>query len=119
MILIVDDEKDIADFISRVLSKGNLESIEAQDGGTALAMLHDKKPQAIILDLMMPGMSGFDVLKKIKADPTLAGIPVIICSTLGDREYKEQAQALGAKDYITKPFRASELISTVQSAIAK
>ena len=117
MILIVDDEKEIADFISRVLSKGNLESIEVQDGKTALEVLAEKKPSAVILDLMMPGMSGFEVLKRIKADPALASIPVIICSTLSDREYQEQAQALGAKSYITKPFRASELISTVQSAI--
>ncbi len=103
-ILLVDDEKMNLKFLRTVLRKGDYRFLEAESGEEALELLEREKADLIILDLMMPGMDGFQVLEKTKDNPTTVCIPVIIASALKDSTAIERGLELGANDYFTKPL---------------
>lgn len=103
-ILLVDDEKVNLKILMTILRSGGYEFIEAASGEQALESLNKSKTDLIILDLMMPGMDGFQTLEKIKENPTTAFIPVIIASALKDSIAIEKGLELGANDYFTKPL---------------
>jgi len=116
-ILLVDDDGHLAKMLTFLfMAKGfNLEN--AQNGLDALEVLKRIKPEAIILDIMMPVMNGFEFLKQIKEDNTLKDLPVIVLSALPPVDNQEKALSLGAYDYIVKPFKSSELIKKTMEAI--
>ena len=119
-ILIVEDDKFLRELIVRKLSKENFETIEALDGETAIPLLKEQKPDLVLLDLILPGMDGFEILSKIKADSSIANIPVIILSNLGQREDVEKGMKLGAVDYLVKAhFTPNEIIEKAKEALAK
>jgi DNA-binding response OmpR family regulator len=103
-VLIIDDDSFIRDLYQRVFELEKHETEMAQDGAEALAILGkmDKLPNAIILDLMMPHMDGFEFLKKVKADPAFQNIPVIILSNLYSREDRKKGLDSGAAIYLVK-----------------
>ena len=103
-ILLVDDEKVNLKILSAILRPGGYQFLEAARGEEALTALKDGSVDLIILDLMMPGMDGFQALEKIKEDPSTAFIPVIIASALKDASAIERGLELGANDYFTKPL---------------
>ena len=88
---------------------------QAQDGELALLSVKSKAPDLILLDVRMPGMSGFEVCRQLKADPKTAAIPVIFLSALQDTEAKVQGFQLGAVDYITKPYQVKEVLVRVRT----
>ena len=103
-ILLVDDETMNLKILRTILRKGEYRFLEAQSGEEALGLLQTEKADLIVLDLMMPGMDGFQVLERVKSDPSTDFIPVIIASALKDSSAIEKGLELGANDYFTKPL---------------
>jgi CheY-like chemotaxis protein len=109
-VLVIDDEPLARDLIERALSKEGFHIVLATDGRSGLELARKLKPQAITLDVMMPGMDGWAVLTALKADPATADIPVIMLTVVDD---KQIGFALGAADYFTKPIDWARLNSTL------
>jgi len=114
-ILIVEDDKFLRELISQKLVKEKFDIAEAVDGEQAVKKVKDVNPDLILLDLILPGIDGFEVLTKIKEDPVLAEVPVIILSNLGQKDDIEKGLNLGATDYLIKAhFTPSEIIEKVK-----
>lgn len=114
-ILIVEDDKFLRELISQKLLKENFDIIEAIDGEEGVKKAKEDKPDLVLLDLILPGIDGFEVLSRIKMDPALAKTPVIILSNLGQREDVEKALKLGAIDYLIKAhFTPGEIIEKIK-----
>ncbi len=117
-ILIIEDDKFLRELIVRKLSEENFEIDEAIDGEEGLRKTKEGKPNLILLDLILPGIDGFEVLAKIKQDPETKSIPIIILSNLGQKEDIERGLKLGAFDYLVKAhFTPSEIIEKVRNAL--
>ena len=116
-ILLVDDDGHLAKMLTFLFMANGYELEVAQNGLDALDVLKGIKPEAIILDIMMPVMNGFEFLKEIKEDTALKEIPVIVLSALPSTNNQEKVLSLGAYDYIVKPFKSSELIKKTIEAI--
>ena len=109
-VLIVDDSEEIALISARMLSQRGFAVMTALDGQEALAMVARQRPSCMLLDVMMPRMSGLEVLKALKADPTTATIPIIMVTAKTTDDDVLSGYQQGADYYITKPFTADELI---------
>jgi DNA-binding response OmpR family regulator len=119
-ILIIEDDKFLRELISQKLLKEGHIVNEAIDGEDGIKKTREDKPDLILLDLILPGIDGFEVLSQIKTDPNLAPIPVIILSNLGQREDVEKGLKLGAVDYLIKAhFTPGEIIEKVNAAFSK
>ncbi|MBM4055088.1 MAG: response regulator [Planctomycetes bacterium] len=118
-ILIVDDEQDIVDLIAYHLEKDGYKTITAPDGEAAFSLIRKERPELIILDLMLPGINGLEVCKRLKADEELAGIAIIMLTARGEEEDITLGLKLGADDYVTKPFSPKELIARVHSVLRR
>lgn len=118
-ILVVDDEPDIVALIRLRLMREGFEVVEAHNGEAAIKMVASSKPGLIILDIMMPGMNGWEVNERLKANPEYRDIPVIMLTALN--EFDEQFKSLqaGVRDYITKPFDFDELVSSVRKVLSE
>jgi len=103
-VLIIDDEKDIVELIAYNLENEGFSVLKAFDGEAALRMIKSKKPDLAILDLMLPGMSGIDVCKAVRANPEISDLPIIMLTAKTDEVDKIIGLELGADDYMTKPF---------------
>jgi two-component system phosphate regulon response regulator PhoB len=114
-ILVVDDEEDILNLLSYNLKKAGFEILTAMDGPEALDIAVKELPSLILLDIMLPNMEGTEVLKRLKADPSTAGVPVIMLTAKGEEVDRIVGFELGADDYITKPFSPRELILRVRA----
>ena len=117
LIFIVDDVARNIQLLSMVLSRHNYEIAFAVNGFQALEMLERICPDVILLDVMMPGMDGFEVCSKLKANPATAETPVIFLTGRAAVEDINKGFALGAVDYISKPFNAEELLSRVKTHV--
>ena len=118
-ILVVDDKADVRLLLVAVLERAGHEVIEAADGTTVQTWVTDASPDVIILDLMMPGMDGWETLARLKSSPELRDVPVIISSVLHEDADLAKARQLGAVDYIPKPWGASDLIQRIRWATTK
>jgi DNA-binding response OmpR family regulator len=116
-ILIVDDEKINLDFFQVMLSKLGFIVEEANDGVEALDKVKRFFPDLILLDNIMPKMSGWEVTKTLKNDPKYSGIPIIMFSALDDVKDKVAGFELGIDDYITKPFNFSEVLARIRAVL--
>lgn len=116
-VLIVDDSKEALAIAEARLAKDDLEIICADSGQEGLEAASREKPSLILLDVDMPGLSGFDVCRRLKADPQLRMIPVIFLTAAAEAEQKVKGLDLGATDYVTKPFDAFELRARVRAAL--
>jgi two-component system sensor histidine kinase/response regulator len=117
-ILVVDDQPTNIQVVGSVLGKFGHEIIPASDGPTALKRLGLRKPDLILLDMLMPGMSGYDVCAQVMAHPEWKDIPIIFLSASDDKDFIVRALDAGAVDYITKPFNQAELVSRVRTQLA-
>jgi CheY-like chemotaxis protein len=115
-ILIVEDHPTMREAMRMVLEHEGFEIREAADGQAALAMVRDKLPDLMFLDLNIPGMSGSDVLRKLKGDPATSAVRVIIVTATGE-EGREFVLSLGADEYFTKPFSPLALLRTVERVL--
>lgn len=115
-ILIVDDDENIAELISLYLTKECFDTIIVHDGEEALAAFHASSPNLILLDLMLPGIDGYQVCREIRAH---SQIPIIMLSAKGEVFDKVLGLELGADDYIMKPFDSKELVARVKAVLRR
>jgi CheY-like chemotaxis protein len=106
LIVVVDDTPETRRLMRRVLERSGLGVVEAEDGPSGLAAIRDHRPDAVVLDLRLPGMSGFDVARTIRADPDagLAATPILACSASVQSEVRREALDAGCDDFEGKPF---------------
>jgi DNA-binding response OmpR family regulator len=115
-VLIVEDDKFLRELISRKILNEGFDVSEAVDGEDGLKKVKEEKPDLILLDLILPGIDGFEFLARIKEDSGLAQIPVIILSNLGQKEDIEKGMKLGAVDYLIKAhFTPREIIEKIKA----
>ncbi|NOR55261.1 MAG: response regulator [Sulfurovum sp.] len=114
-ILIVDDIVNNREILKDRMVEFNFDIIEAENGESALSMTENENPDLILLDIMMPGMDGFEVCRILKENPSTKDIPIIFLSALNDTSDKVKAFELGAVDYISKPFNGLEVISRIKT----
>jgi DNA-binding response OmpR family regulator len=117
-ILIIEDDRFLRELIAKKLKNEGYEVAEAIDGEEGLKRIKEEKPDLVLLDLILPGIDGFEVLAKAKEDPNIAQIPVIILSNLGQREEVERGLKLGAIDYLIKAhFTPGEIIEKIKNIL--
>ena len=115
-VLVVDDERRMVGFIRLNLEQDGFEVIEAYNGSEALERLRDSLPDLILLDVMMPDIDGFEVLRMIRE---ISQVPVIMLTAKSEEEDKVKGLELGADDYVTKPFSPRELVSRVKAVLRR
>lgn len=116
-ILVVDDEPENLELLEGVLSSTSHTVRTAGGGREALQAVEQEVPDLILLDLMMPGVSGFEVCEMLRADPRTARIPIIIVTALAQLGVKERALTLGADDYLTKPIQRADVLARVEAML--
>ena len=114
-VLIVEDNVSLAMLHASQLGAKGITSRSVHSGSEALELLHQQVYRVVLLDLNLPDMDGFEVLRQMKADPSLCDIPVIVVSGMDDKASFEQCLEIGAVDYVTKPFDLAQLKSCVDS----
>ncbi len=118
-LLVVEDENDIAELLRHVLSREGFQVGVAHDGLTALEAARRDPPDLVVLDWMLPELSGIDVLKELRTQPTTRAIPVILVTARRDEIDRVLGLELGADDYVTKPFSARELVLRVRGLLKR
>jgi twitching motility two-component system response regulator PilH len=114
-ILVVDDSKTELHHLSDILSKRGYSVRTAENGEEAMRKLGDDKPDLILMDVVMPGLNGFQLTRSITRDPRFAGVPVIMCTSKNQETDKVWGMRQGASDYIVKPVNPDELIGKIKS----
>ncbi|MCF6317628.1 MAG: response regulator [Marinosulfonomonas sp.] len=116
-VLLIEDEPNIIEAISYILKRdGWIVAIHA-DGTTAIAAVERHAPDVVILDVMLPGRSGFDVLQDLRGAEATAGLPVLMLTARGQIKDREMAERLGASRFMTKPFSNKEVLACVQELV--
>lgn len=115
-IVLADDNADMRNYVKRLLSE-SCEVLAVGDGLDALQAIQRDKPDLVVSDVMMPGLDGFGLLKALRADPATAMIPLLLLSARAGEEARVEGLRAGADDYLTKPFRAQELVARVTSVL--
>lgn len=118
-ILAVDDEPHILKLVSFSLAAGGFEVIEASDGLSAIEVAAAEQPDLILLDVMMPALDGYEACRRLKENPATVGIPVVMLSAKSQKAEQEVGIAVGAADYICKPFTPKELVSRVREILGE
>ena len=113
-LLLIDDEPDLREMVKTRLEANKYKVITAGDGTEGLEKAKIEKPDLILLDIMMPGMDGFEVLQKLKQDSETINIPVIVLTAKGELESIFKARDSGSTDYIIKPFETEELLRLIE-----
>lgn len=117
-ILVVEDDKFLRELISQKLLKEGYDVVEAVDGEKGIEAIKKEKPGLVLLDLILPGIDGFEVLSRMKADPETENTPVIILSNLGQKDDIQKGLEMGADDYLIKAhFTPAEIIEKIQAVI--
>lgn len=118
-ILIVDDEEAIREMISVALELAGFQWLEAENGQIAHSLIVDERPDLVLLDWMLPGVSGIELARRLKRDEATGEIPVIMLTAKSEEDNKIQGLDAGADDYITKPFSTRELISRINAVLRR
>ena len=118
-ILVVEDETAIREMICFVLEQNGFQPIEAEDYDTALSFLIDPYPDLVLLDWMIPGGSGIQVIKQMKRENNTRDIPIIMLTAKGEEEDKVKGLETGADDYVIKPFSPKELVARVKAILPR
>ena len=112
-ILITEDEPNIVESLTFILKRAGYEVAAVTDGEATLQRLQTDRPDAMILDLMVPKLNGFEVLKRVKGDPALAGLPVLVLSAKGQAHDRRLVEEMGADAFITKPFSNRDIVEEI------
>ena len=116
-VLIVDDDPDVRSLLRDLLELEDLDVVEAADGPAALNAVATENPDCVVLDIMMPGMSGLDVLRNIRSNPATQEIPVILLTALTDDETTWAGWTSGASVFLPKPFEPDHLVEWIQRVL--
>ncbi|HEX9184341.1 MAG TPA: response regulator [Burkholderiales bacterium] len=114
-VLVVDDDPDMAGYLALLLKREGMAVEMAGDGESALVRVMTAPPDLVLLDVMMPGMSGFDVCRQLKGDETTALIPIVLVTALEDTESRVRGIEAGADDFLSKPVKREELVARVKT----
>ncbi|MFC0337483.1 two component transcriptional regulator, winged helix family [Kushneria avicenniae] len=118
-VLIVDDEAPIREMIAMALEMADFRILEAEEAKTAHELVVDERPDLILLDWMLPGVSGIDLARRLKRESTTRDIPIVLLTARGEEDNKVQGLESGADDYITKPFSPRELIARLKAVLRR
>ena len=118
-IVVADDDRDILDLVVFKLSQAGYDVIGVSDGVAALAAIEAEPPRLAILDVMMPGLSGLDVLRKVRANEAIKGLDIIMLTARARDSDVDAGFATGATDYVIKPFSPRELLHRVNALLAR
>jgi DNA-binding response OmpR family regulator len=118
-ILVADDEPDVLSLLVINLQRAGYDVLKAEDGEQALRLAREHLPSLLVLDVMMPGLSGFDVVKQLKQTAQTARLPVLMLTARADEVDRIVGLELGADDYVTKPFSPREIVLRVQSVLRR
>ena len=118
-ILVVDDEQDVLNLVVANLKNAGFKTIMSGDGGQAINKASAEMPDLMVLDLMLPGVSGLEVCRAVKSDPQIARMPIIMLTAKAEEIDRVVGLELGADDYITKPFSPRELVLRVQAVLRR
>jgi DNA-binding response OmpR family regulator len=116
-VLIADDQANMRALVRLTLETGRFEIFEAHDGDAALEVARREQPDLVFLDWTMPGTSGVEVCRALREDPATAGARIVMLTARSQNEDRETAQAMGADDYITKPFSPIQLLEKVRDVL--
>lgn len=119
MICCVEDDQSVRELMLYALRASGFEAEGFEDGAALFAAMKHLQPRLILLDIMLPGMDGIEILKKLRADPVTANIPVMIASAKGTEYDKVLGLDLGADDYLAKPFGMMEMISRIRAVLRR
>lgn len=117
-VLLIEDEPNIIEAISFILKRDGWRVVTHSNGQTALDAVRDTVPDLVILDVMLPGMSGYDILTSLRAAPGTAKLPVLMLTARGQMKDREMAERAGANRFMTKPFSNSEVLEAVRALVA-
>ena len=118
-ILVAEDDRDIADLVAHYLQKAGWEAHIASAGDEALAYARKNPVDVIILDLMLPGLSGLEVCRALRADKTTAAVPIIMLTARAEEADRIMGLELGADDYVAKPFSPNELVARIRALLRR
>ena len=118
-VLIAEDDSNIVEALSFVLGRGGFAVSTSLDGGEVLRRLRTESFDVLVLDLMLPNRSGFEVLKEIKSDPELRHLPVMVLTAKGQPQDRHLAESIGAEAFMTKPFSNSALVEAVARLVRR
>lgn len=116
-VLLIEDEPNIIEAISFILTRDGFTVHTHEDGASALTKIKSTPPDMIILDVMLPGQSGFEVLQQVRADPDVGKTPVLMLTARGQTKDRETALRLGADQFMTKPFSNTEVRDAVRAMV--
>jgi two-component system alkaline phosphatase synthesis response regulator PhoP len=117
-VLIVDDEPNILISVEYLMKREGFEVSVARDGQEALVRVRADRPDLVVLDVMMPKLDGFQVCERLRADPKLAGLRILMLTAKGRAVEMKKGMAVGADDYMPKPFSTRELVERVKELLA-
>lgn len=116
-ILFIEDEEELLITVGNLLSDKGFDVICVKTGEEAISYLTDNKPDLLLIDLKLPGMDGFDIMKEVRSKESIASIPMVVLTAYNDLNAMMHAKKSGAADYITKPFDFEYLITTVSNIL--
>lgn len=116
-VLVIEDEPNIIEAVSFILSRDGWEVKTHANGHDAMDAVRSRAPDLIILDVMLPGKSGFDILQEIRADPVYGPTPVLMLTARGQTKDREMAERAGASQYMTKPFSNADVLAAVRALV--
>jgi len=118
-VLLVEDEPNIIEAISFILSRAGYQVLSHGDGQTALDAIGRAEPDMVVLDLMLPGRSGLDILHALRSQPSTETLPVLMLTARGQKTDRDQAERLGVSSFMTKPFANDAVLGQVRSLIGE
>jgi DNA-binding response OmpR family regulator len=116
-VLLIEDEPNIIEAIRFILSRDGWVVETQSDGARAVETVGDKKPDIVILDVMLPGKSGFEILRDLRNDPAHAGLPILMLTARGQKKDHDLAQSYGVSAFMTKPFSNADMLDMVRSLV--
>lgn len=118
-VLVVDDEKDLVELVTYHLEKEGLRCLEARDGERALQLARERLPDLVVLDLMLPGMDGLEICRKLRKEPKTSAMAIIMLTAKAEEVDRVVGLEMGADDYLVKPFSPRELVARVKAVLRR
>jgi DNA-binding response OmpR family regulator len=117
-VTLIEDERNIIEAIRFILARDGWDVRTHSNGEDAVDAVRAQRPDLLILDVMLPGRSGFDILQEIRGDPEMNGLPVLMLTARGQERDRDMAERAGASRYMTKPFSNAEVLAAVRELVA-